>query len=431
MLTPTGFWSYSSSDDESSRGRLSRLRALLAAELQQQIGRAFRVNIFQDVAAIPPGSEWARQIKDAIEASSFVIPIITPAFLQSEWCCKEVETFRSREERLNASGLIFPIHYIDTEHVDGSDLNECHDRGIMDFLRARQWVDFRRLRLRNPEAEEVAIALENLARGIRNELRRPTLRPALSPSAGATTRGKSDEDPQASIAYPDPRNRWKRAEAGDAQAQFEVAEIHQERARNNSSGHLPDYPGGPSERESDHRQAATWYRKAADQGHAQAQLKLAECYEIGLGVGEDSREAAAWYRKAFAWYRKAAAQNDADAQYNLGERYATGRGVAKNEREAVAWYRKAAEQGYARGQNNLGVMLANGWGVGKDEHEAVCWYRKAAEQGYAVAQQNLGFMYENGRGVQKDEGEAVAWYRKAAEQGDAYAKERLAKLGAG
>src|SRR5271168_748426 len=55
MLAPTGFWSYTTSDDKNSRGKLSQLRALLAAELQQHIGRAPEVHIFQDVAAIAPG----------------------------------------------------------------------------------------------------------------------------------------------------------------------------------------------------------------------------------------------------------------------------------------------------------------------------------------------------------------------------------------
>jgi hypothetical protein len=96
MLTPTGFWSYSSSDDEHSRGRLSHFRALLAAELQQKIGRTPKVNIFQDVAAIPPGAEWEKQICEALESSFFLIPIVTPAMLQSEWCCREIELFRDR-----------------------------------------------------------------------------------------------------------------------------------------------------------------------------------------------------------------------------------------------------------------------------------------------------------------------------------------------
>ncbi len=57
MLGPTGFWSYTTSDDASSRGRLSQLRTLLAEELQQHIGRVPKVHIFQDVTAIPPGPD--------------------------------------------------------------------------------------------------------------------------------------------------------------------------------------------------------------------------------------------------------------------------------------------------------------------------------------------------------------------------------------
>jgi TPR repeat protein len=412
MLIPTGFWSYSTSDDESSRGKLSQLRALLAGELQQHLGRAFKVNIFQDVAAIPPGRDWARQIDEAIEASSFLIPIVTPAFLQSEWCCKEVEAFRHREERLGASGLIFPIHYIDTDHIDATDPHECHDRSALEFLRARQWVDFRRLRLRHPDSEDVALRLEGLAQGIRNELRRPTAPPTPSlPAASAAKPEKPAKEPEASAAPPEPEeiaDLRRRAEGSDAQAQFDLGR---------------KYETGQGI-EKDKREAVAWYRKAAEQGHARAQFHLGVMYEHGRGVAKDERE-------AVAWYRKAAEQGYARAQFNLGVMHAKGQGVAKDEREAVAWYRKAAEQGHAGAQCNLGVSYTKGQGVAEDAREAVAWYRKGAEQGHAFAQFNLGVMYEYGYGVTKDEREAVAWYRKAAEQGQAGAKERLAKLGEG
>jgi TPR repeat protein len=41
-----------------------------------------------------------------------------------------------------------------------------------------------------------------------------------------------------------------------------------------------------------------WYRLAAEQGHAQAQLNLGFCYENGNGVPEDKVEAVKWYRLA-------------------------------------------------------------------------------------------------------------------------------------
>ncbi len=406
MLIPAGFWSYSTSDDESSRGRLSQLRALLAGELQQQLGRA-KVNIFQDVEAIPPGRDWARQIDEAIEASSFLIPIVTPAFLQSEWCCKEVEMFRRREERLGAGGLIFPIHYIDTDYLDATDPHECHDRSVLDFPRTRQWVDFRRLRIHDPDREDVALILEGLASGIRNELRRPTARPAPSPpAASAAIREKTAaEKPQASAAQIADFRR--RADSGDVEGQFILGCIY--------------YFGRGVDK--DEREAVAWFHKAAEQGHALAQSHLGAMYADGLVVAKDEHE-------AVAWSRKAAEQNNAIAQSNLGYMYQFGRGVAKDEREAVAWYRKAADQGYAPAQTHLGFLYANGEGVAKDEREAVAWYRRAAEQGDAYSQYNLGDMYENGKGLAKDEREAIAWYRKAAEQGQTNAKERLAKLGA-
>ena len=58
----------------------------------------------------------------------------------------------------------------------------------------------------------------------------------------------------------------------------------------------------------------------------------------GFGVAKD--EVA-----AVSWYRKAAEQGYAQAQYNLGWMFQYGLGVSKNRAEAINWYRKAAEQG--------------------------------------------------------------------------------------
>ena len=123
-------------------------------------------------------------------------------------------------------------------------------------------------------------------------------------------------------------------------------------------------------------------RRRAEQGNASAQYKFGDMYYYGRGVGQD-------FAEAVRWYRKVAEQGHAHGQYNLGFMYYYGRGVGKDFAEAVRWYRKAAEQGYAGGQNNLGFMYEKGRGVGQDFAEAVRWYRKAAEQGYARARRNL------------------------------------------
>ena len=55
----------------------------------------------------------------------------------------------------------------------------------------------------------------------------------------------------------------------------------------------------------------------------------------------------------FKEYRKAAEQGDANAQYNLGVCYEKGEGVKKDLSQAVQWYRKAAEQGMPGAQSKL------------------------------------------------------------------------------
>ena len=128
------------------------------------------------------------------------------------------------------------------------------------------------------------------------------------------------------------------------------------------------------------------------------------------------------------WYRKAADQGNAEAQCNLGLCYAKGVGVTKDLAEAVKLFRQSAEQEDAKAQYNLGRCYARGYGINKDSAEAFKWFRKAAEQGNVLAQYNLGWCYIKGVGIAKDETEALKWYRKAAEQGNTDAKDALEKL---
>ena len=88
--------------------------------------------------------------------------------------------------------------------------------------------------------------------------------------------------------------------------------------------------------------------KAAARKAAEEAYKIAKDYYHGIN-GKPKNEA-----EAVKWYRKAAEQGHADAQTYLGYCYKSGQGVPKDYSEAVKWYRKAAEQGNASAQNNLG-----------------------------------------------------------------------------
>jgi TPR repeat protein len=152
----------------------------------------------------------------------------------------------------------------------------------------------------------------------------------------------------------------------------------------------------------DYAEAARWFRKAAEQGHAPAQRYLGGIYYYGTGVPQD-------YGEAATWYRKAAEQGDAQAQLSLGVIYSTGQGIVQDDVEALAWYRRAAEQGDVQAQSNLGYAFANGRGVAQDYAEAFRWFQLGAESGNANAQYNLGLAYANGRGVAQDHPQAHMW----------------------
>jgi len=71
----------------------------------------------------------------------------------------------------------------------------------------------------------------------------------------------------------------------------------------------------------------------------------------GDGVAKDAEQ-------AVSWYRRAAEAGHADAQFNLGICYSNGDGVAKDAEQAVSWFRRAAEAGHAAAQFNLGICYS-------------------------------------------------------------------------
>ena len=86
---------------------------------------------------------------------------------------------------------------------------------------------------------------------------------------------------------------------------------------------------------------------------------------------------------------EAAEQGLAEAQVRLGRMYGLGEGVPKDHKEAVKWFRKAAEQGHADAQNILGLMYANGEGVPEDYIKAYMWMSLAKAQGEETAAGNM------------------------------------------
>lgn len=155
------------------------------------------------------------------------------------------------------------------------------------------------------------------------------------------------------------------------------------------------------------KEAVKWYKKVADQGHAEALYKLGECYEQGEGVEENIEE-------AIIWYKKAAEHDNFDAMNHLGECYELSDKISTNLEEAFFWYKKAAEHDLAEGEYNTGRFYYFGKGIEKNYYIAVDWFEKAANHNDEKSQYMLGQCYEKGTGVEKNMEIAIEWYRKAA-----------------
>ena len=122
------------------------------------------------------------------------------------------------------------------------------------------------------------------------------------------------------------------------------------------------------------------------------EMTASELFEKGEAANQRND-----YSEAAEWYLKAAELGHAGAQCNLGWMYENGTGVTRDKNESVKWFKKAAGQGEMNAQFNLGVMYENGDGVPKDLNEARIWFGKAASKGHVMAKEKLqGYSLESG-----------------------------------
>ena len=119
--------------------------------------------------------------------------------------------------------------------------------------------------------------------------------------------------------------------------------------------------------------AATWYRRAADLGHAPSQYRIANFYEKGSGLERD-------LDAAKKWYQLSAEQGNASAMHNLAVLYATA-GAVPDYENAAEWFGRAAEVGVRDSQVNLAILYARGDGVPRDLEKSYKWFAIAANDG--------------------------------------------------
>ena len=127
-------------------------------------------------------------------------------------------------------------------------------------------------------------------------------------------------------------------------------------------------------------------------------------------------------------YNLAAAQGDAEAQFHLAKCYEAGMGVDADPKQAMEWYTKSAKQGFAEAQFELGMIYAYGMNVPQDYDKAMVWYYRAAEQGHVEAQYMVAMSFRFGLAGTQEDDLAIKWYQKAAEKGHQAARDALQEM---
>lgn len=166
----------------------------------------------------------------------------------------------------------------------------------------------------------------------------------------------------------------------------------------------------------------------AEAGDRKFQQQLGSMYYAGSGAKQD-------HKKAAYWFSKAADQGMPVSQFNLGIMYRNGVGVTASETAAIKWFKKAAEQGDAQAAHRLGKIYEQGEGNSRNMKKAVEWYQTAAKLGNAKAKSRLEQIaeehisaYNNGDYKEDIIDIAVDCYKFAAKMGDVKAKSRLEQI---
>ncbi len=200
---PAALMSYVHSDDKYKQ--LTTLRERLSDEIGMQIGIEFP--IFQDTKDIQWGQDWEQRIETALaEEITFLIPIITPSFFNSQPCRDELERFLEVEKRLKRNDLVLPIYFVDTPLLNNAELRVTDP--LAEVIASRQYADWRELRFDPFTNPLVGKTLAQLAAQIRDALpimqttKRVSAQTPAQPAAATTSEGQQPTERQIAKTEP-------------------------------------------------------------------------------------------------------------------------------------------------------------------------------------------------------------------------------------
>jgi len=152
-----------------------------------------------------------------------------------------------------------------------------------------------------------------------------------------------------------------RAAMGNANAQFELAELYMQ-----------------SEDEDDNQLAEEWALKAAQMGHVEAMYWLGEGYHAYAKdlLEEDANEAKVWFEHAYRWLEQAVIQKHPAAILELSNFYRRGDVVEKDVVKSVEMVIQSAQLGEVQAIRDLICIYEHGLGIDVNDEQADYWAEK-------------------------------------------------------
>ena len=188
MPTFQAFFSYAHADAKIN----SALYEAFSNELQDRASALFantRVEIWRDTDDIRTGEKWDARIEQALRKSQLLIVMLSPKWLESDYCRKEYLIFQEVEKSLPKAEYVFPLLVYGIEREREFLVGD--QPAVFDSLMARQFKktlakDFL-LMAPNQISAQVAALAEEMRDSIDLLRRQPVVAPATASVSAATT----------------------------------------------------------------------------------------------------------------------------------------------------------------------------------------------------------------------------------------------------
>jgi hypothetical protein len=158
------FVSYPRVADE--RGAVSDLRAHLERELMLKIGDSELV-LFQDRSHLAGGDPWNEVLEKELQLAKAFLLLLSPLWLASEWCRKELEVYVSLGRALGNDRPIIPLLWDETGPTDARTEEQAK---VLAMIMTRQVVRWDELRHQNSTYPGYLRAVSSLAQVIKYKL---------------------------------------------------------------------------------------------------------------------------------------------------------------------------------------------------------------------------------------------------------------------